>query len=82
MQQMARALGLQPGAQALVTNGRVVPLLGGKTLSGSDLDVAGYFALHLQPGAQVLSVVQSAQAEGRTKRTQISGELLPVSLAS
>jgi transcriptional regulator with XRE-family HTH domain len=73
MQQLASRLGLAAGAQALITNGRVVPLEAGVTLSATDLEVATYYALEMQPGAQVQKVIEAAQGEGRTLRSQLPG---------
>ncbi|BDA49281.1 UDP-glucose:glycoprotein glucosyltransferase 1 [Coccomyxa sp. Obi] len=61
-----KVLGLQAGAAAVVTNGRVVPLADSDPLVAEDFELLTLHANAAQVANQVAAVVTVAQAEGRT----------------
>jgi len=74
MRDITAALGLAPGVQAVVTNGRVLRLDGAQALAGSDFEVMDHMALELQPGAAVLDVIRDSQEAGRTRHPPSADE--------
>jgi hypothetical protein len=78
MHALCTALGLQPGEQAVVTNGRVLKLPAGRSLWTGEYALMEYVAFHLQPGAAVLRAMRKAQEHGRTSYTGADGAALCV----
>ena len=62
------ACGLQPGQQAVVTNGRVLSLERSVKITVGDFAVMDFVALELQPGKAVLAAIEESQEEGRTRQ--------------
>lgn len=67
------ALGSEAGQHSVITNGRVVAVPHGRTVTREEFQLMQYVAMNLQPGSKVMGIIHDAQESGRTSRNSTEG---------